>query len=131
MARTRPLVLTVDDNPDLAGLVQTILTVAGFDCVEAHSGTSGLREAYRRHPDLIILDWMMPDVDGIEVLRRLKSDPDTKGIPVVIFSARDQPDEVQVALKAGADDFWVKSKFDFDEIVHRSADLIAHKGYAA
>jgi DNA-binding response OmpR family regulator len=127
MPRNRPLVLTVDDNPDMSALVQTILTMAGFECLEAHSGTAGLRAAEQRRPDLIILDWMMPDVDGLEVLQRLKSTPDTSEIPVVMFSAKDQPEEVHRALRAGASDFWVKSQFDFDQLVNRSCDLVRQR----
>jgi two-component system, OmpR family, phosphate regulon response regulator PhoB len=128
MPRTRPLVLAVDDNADLANLVQTVLSLKGFDCVKAESGNEGWTEAVQRRPDLIILDWMMPDVDGVEILRRLKSDRRTACIPVVMFSARDMPDEIRTALEAGASDYWVKSRFDFGELARKSRQLIASHG---
>ncbi len=80
-------VLVVDDEPAIADLAKIKLTNAGFDVVTAHSGTEALEKVASEAPDVIVLDVMMPGMDGREVARRLKGDPETKHIPILMLTA--------------------------------------------
>ncbi len=81
-------ILVVDDQPDIVRLAKTKLTSEGFDVVEAYNGEEALEKVNSENPDLIILDVMMPKMDGWEVARRLKSSDTTKDIPIIMLTAR-------------------------------------------
>ena len=106
----RNKILFIDDNPILSDMVGKKLTDAGYEVELAASGTDGLRRAQGYMPDLIILDIMMPVMDGHETLRRLKASPDSRvrEIPVVIFSARREKADIITARKEGAKDYITK-----------------------
>jgi len=89
MHRAPVRVLVVDDDPQAVELVATLLSSDGFEVLRAHGGEEGVRMALAEQPDLIILDLMMPDMDGVQVLERLRAEPRGKDIPVFILSARD------------------------------------------
>jgi two-component system phosphate regulon response regulator PhoB len=111
-------VLIVDDEADLAGLVEWNLRAAGLDTAVAGSGEVALRLARHRTPDLMLLDLMLPDISGKEVCRRLRVDPQLKDVPVVMLTARsDEPDRV-AGFEAGADDY-VTKPFSVRELVLR------------
>jgi two-component system phosphate regulon response regulator PhoB len=113
-----PYVLIVDDEADLAGLVEWNLRAAGLETAVAGSGEVALRLARHRTPDLMLLDLMLPDISGKEVCRRLRSDPQLKDVPVVMLTARsDEPDRVG-GFEAGADDY-VTKPFSVRELVLR------------
>jgi DNA-binding response OmpR family regulator len=101
-------ILVVDDNPQNLTLIRTILRRHGYDSRLASSGEEALRRVRQTPPDLIILDVMMPGMDGIEVCRRLKDDEATRLIPIVIMTALDQPEDKIRGIEAGADDFLFK-----------------------
>ncbi len=105
MART---VLIVEDEFDFADVVALNLRRAGFDTVAVRSGEAGVAEARHRKPDLVLLDLMLPDIMGTEVCRRLKSDPATRGIPVIMVTARGEEIDRVVGFELGADDYVVK-----------------------
>lgn len=96
-------VLVIDDEPSLTRIVGKLLDVAGFDVEIAMSGPEGLHKAIVTQPDVVILDIMMPGMDGYEVCRRLRRDPRTARVGIVVLTARGQPIDKQVALRAGAD----------------------------
>ena len=101
-------ILIVEDEQDLAGLVEYNLRAAGFETETAGTGAGGLAKARARTPDLVLLDLMLPDVAGGEVLQMLKSDPELRKVPVVIVSAKGhEADRIQ-GLELGADDYVVK-----------------------
>ena len=81
------LILVVDDEPDLLGLLVDQVSSLGYDVVAARDGTEGLRLAVDRQPDVILTDVIMPHMDGPEMLERLRSRPDTRGIPVIALTA--------------------------------------------
>ena len=111
-------ILTVDDDIDILELVEMSLTADGFDVITANDGISALEQAKTHLPDLILLDLMMPVVDGFEVLEKLKVDAQTRTIPVIMLTARAQTHEKVRGLNAGADDYITKP-FDLGELTAR------------
>ncbi|MCC6890758.1 MAG: PleD family two-component system response regulator [Hyphomicrobiales bacterium] len=105
-------VLVVDDIPANVKLLEARLTAEYFDVVTAMSGSDALAVCGRAECDVVLLDVMMPDMDGFEVCRRLKSDPSTHHIPVVMVTALDQPSDRVKGLQCGADDFLTKPVSD-------------------
>ncbi|MEX2250373.1 MAG: response regulator, partial [Parvibaculum sp.] len=101
-------VLIVDDVPANLKLLDAKLTAEYFDVFKASSGPEALTAAKEQQPDIILLDVMMPGMDGFEVCRRLKAAPETVHIPVVMVTALDQPADRVQGLEAGADDFLTK-----------------------
>lgn len=101
-------VLVVDDVPPNVKLLEAKLMSEYFDVLTAYSGPEALDVISREHPDIILLDVMMPGMDGFEVCRRIKADPITAHIPVVMVTALDQPSDRVAGLEAGADDFLTK-----------------------
>jgi phosphate regulon transcriptional regulator PhoB len=113
-----PEVLVVEDEPDIRNLIVLHLGREGFRCRTAASGAAALREARARLPDLIVLDLMLPEMDGLEVCRRLRADAATAGVPVIMLTAKaDEVDRV-VGLELGADDY-VTKPFSPKELVAR------------
>lgn len=104
----QPLVLVVDDNKITTKLMRRYLESNGFQAEEAGDGVECLERVAARHPDAIILDVMMPRMDGFETVRALKSDPDTALIPVAIVTALNDSATQTKAVEAGADDFLTK-----------------------
>jgi CheY-like chemotaxis protein len=105
-------VMVVDDNFDLCKMLGKLLGRAGHHGVCASSAADAIEQVHKNVPDLMILDLMMPDENGLSVLRKMKADPRTSAMPVVIYSAVSEPRYVQEALDAGAEDYWVKGTFD-------------------
>jgi two-component system phosphate regulon response regulator PhoB len=101
-------ILIIEDEQDLAGLVEYNLKAAGFETETANTGAGGLAKARARPPDLVLLDLMLPDVAGGEVLRMVKSDAELRKVPVVILSAKGQEADRIQGLEQGADDYVVK-----------------------
>lgn len=114
-------ILVVDDNAAVARVMARLLQTRGYRATIACEGPAALLAARDESPDLILLDLMMPDMDGLEVLRRLKADPHTATVPVVLFSAVDDPNVVARAMSGGAKDYWVKASFRFDDLPQRLA----------
>lgn len=101
-------ILAVDDNHVNLKVVSATLQHAGYEVITAEDGPSALESANKNQPDLIILDVMMPDMDGYEVCRRLRKDPKTQQIPVIMLTAHDSLDEKLKGFEAGADDYLTK-----------------------
>jgi CheY-like chemotaxis protein len=117
-ALRRRTVLVVDDEAPSFELFRFILENGGFRAVLASRGAEALRLAKDEHPDLILLDLLMPGMTGLEVCRRLKADPPTAAIPVVFVSAVAGRSEIEEGLRTGGADYIVKP-FDPDEIVRK------------
>jgi DNA-binding response OmpR family regulator len=100
-----PLVLVADDDPDILDLVRYRLERSGYDVATAADGAEAVRLAGELSPALAVLDVMMPSLDGFEVTRRLREDPATARIPVILLTARAQEADVQEGFGAGADDY--------------------------
>ncbi|NDD43239.1 MAG: phosphate regulon transcriptional regulatory protein PhoB [Rhodobacteraceae bacterium] len=104
----RPTVLLVEDEPAQREMLAYNLEAEGFDVIIADNGEDGLILVDENDPDLIVLDWMMPQLSGIEVCRRLKSNSKTRQIPVIMLSARAEEVDRVRGLETGADDYVVK-----------------------
>ncbi len=98
-------VLVVDDNELNLKLAQTILARSGYDVMAAARGEEAIAMACAHRPDLILLDIRLPDIDGLEVLRRLRELPETKDVPVVAMTAQAMPEEVDSFMAAGCDGY--------------------------
>ncbi len=116
-------VLIVEDEPDVVDLLRYNLGRAGFDVLIAVSGDRGLEMARKQRPDIIILDLMLPGMTGQEVCRALKNDPDTEVIPIVMLTAKGEPEERVKGLELGADDY-VTKPFSPRELVLRVQALL-------
>src|SRR5258706_4461809 len=99
-------VLLIDDEPPIRRLLRTALGAHGYKLVESTTGEDGLQQAATRSPDLIIVDLGLPDIDGVQVIRRLR---EWSTIPVIVLSARGQERDKIEALEAGADDYVSKT----------------------
>lgn len=111
-------ILVVDDDPDILQFVQMNLELDGFRVETAGDGRRALEQASANPPDLMLLDVMMPELDGLTVLRRMRSDPPMASIPVIILTARSLAEERVKGLDLGADDYITKP-FDLDELTAR------------
>jgi diguanylate cyclase (GGDEF)-like protein len=111
-------ILVVDDDAEMAAFVEANLQIEGFEVLLAHDGAEALELISTTLPDLALLDVMMPKVDGIEVVRRLRSAASTSSLPVIMLTSSWQPTDKVIALTAGADDYMVKP-FDTLELVAR------------
>ncbi|SIT76102.1 phosphate regulon transcriptional regulator PhoB [Pontibaca methylaminivorans] len=113
-----PLILLAEDEPAQRDVVAYNLAAEGYRVAEAGDGEEAMLLIREAAPDLVILDWMMPNLSGIEVCRRLKADPATRTIPVIMLSARsDEPDRVR-GLETGADDY-VSKPYSMAELMAR------------
>jgi CheY-like chemotaxis protein len=101
-------ILVVDDNENAALMTARMLSGLGYDVMTALDGPSALAQVAGRHPDCILLDIMMPSMSGLEVLSRLKHDPATTGIPVIMLTAKSQDDDVLTGYKEGAEYYITK-----------------------
>jgi DNA-binding response OmpR family regulator len=108
ISRQKKTVLVVDDEKDIVEMISFNLTRNGYDVLTAHDGHAALEIAARETPDLIVLDLMLPGIDGTEVARRLKADGRTAGIPIVMLTAKGEETDVVVGLTIGADDYVTK-----------------------
>ncbi|WP_372801828.1 phosphate regulon transcriptional regulator PhoB [Paracoccus seriniphilus] len=108
MARQSPCVLVVEDEGAQREVLQYNLEAEGFEVVVADNGEDALLLVQEEQPDLLVLDWMLPKVSGIEVCRQVKADPATRSIPIIMLSARGEETDRVRGLETGADDYVVK-----------------------
>ena len=124
---TKPLVLVVEDEAPLVTMLRYNLEREGFQVCEASDGEEALVQIAERKPDLVLLDWMVPLVSGIEVCRRIRRSPATRSLPVVILTARGEETDRVRGLDSGADDYVVKP-FSVSELVARHSSSIEPNG---
>ena len=115
---TKGTILVIDDEKDLIDLVRYNLEKEGYDVIAAHDGQSGLDVASKHAPDLVVLDLMMPGIDGLQNCQRLRSDPRTSRMPVIMLTAKATEADRIVGLELGADDYITKP-FSPREVVAR------------
>tara|TARA_B100001146_G_C16039604_1_gene373020 strand:+ start:17 stop:703 length:687 start_codon:yes stop_codon:yes gene_type:complete len=116
-------VLIVEDDPDIIDILSYNLKQADLKVTSVPDGSSALAEVKRRLPDLILLDLMLPKVDGLEVCRLLKSDPETKNVPIIMITAKGEEVDRIVGLELGADDYIIKP-FSPREVVLRVRSVL-------
>jgi DNA-binding response OmpR family regulator len=117
-------ILVVDDDPVIQKLLSVNFEMEGYRVLTASDGVEGLERVQEERPDLVLLDVMMPRMDGLEVARRLKADAATADIPVLLLSAKAQSTDIHGGLDAGADDY-VTKPFDPLELLEKVATLLA------
>ena len=106
MSRSR--ILLVDDEPDIVETVSFMLQSRNYQVSIASGGQEGIEKARAEHPDLLLLDIMMPDIDGYDVCMKLKADKETKDIPIIMLTAKGESEAVLKSHSLGADDYVVK-----------------------
>lgn len=121
---SKPKILIVEDDVFLAGLLSEHFKKAGLDFDLAVDGEGALSKARAEQFDLILLDLILPGIDGYEVLEQMKKDTALAQIPVLIFSNLGQKEEIERGLRLGAIDFLVKAKFDLNEIVAKIKQIL-------
>src|SRR5213080_2289697 len=121
--RVMPKILVVDDEPDAVELIDFNLKAASFEVVTAADGNAALKKARSSLPDLIVLDLMLPEVDGLEVCKMLRRDPATAAIPIVMVTAKAAEIDRVVGLELGADDYLTKP-FSPRELVLRIKKIL-------
>lgn len=124
--RMKPKILVVEDEPDAAELVEFNLKTAGFEVVSATDGATALERARTHAPDLILLDLMLPEVDGLEVCKILRRDPATSAIPIIMLTAKAAELDRVLGLELGADDY-VTKPFSPRELVLRVRNLLRRR----
>jgi len=116
-------ILVVDDEIQLIEMVQMRLEANGYDVVAANDGEEGIEKVKSENPDLIILDIMMPKMDGFEVCKILKNDPQYSKIPIIFLSARVQEEDLETGEENGADAF-VKKPFETSDLLAKIKELL-------
>ena len=117
-------VLLVDDDPVILKLLQVNFEMEGYTVMTAADGVEGLEKARAERPDIVLLDIMMPRMDGLQVTQALKGDDATKDIPIILLSAKAQASDIQAGRDMGADDYLTKP-FDPLELLERVGDLLS------
>jgi CheY-like chemotaxis protein len=113
-------ILVVEDDTILRDLIsQKLKKENKYEIVEAIDGEEGIKKARETKPDLVLLDLILPGIDGFGVLEQIKKDPETAKIPVIILSNLGQKEEIEKGLKLGATDFLIKAHFTLSEIVKK------------
>ena len=123
-------ILIIEDDPATSRLVDYSLRHEGYQVIKASNGLEGVRKALSESPDLVILDVMLPGMDGFEICHRLKSEPATAQLPILMFSAKAQEIDKDTGIKVGVDDYLTKPAAP-SEIVSRVEKLLAKKKHAA
>jgi len=121
MAKT---ILVIEDDKFLRELISRKLTGEGFDVLEAVDGEEGIKKIKEGKPDLVLLDLILPSIDGFEVLTRVRDDPEVSSIPVIILSNLGQREEVEKGLKLGAIDYLIKAHFTPGEIIEKIKNVL-------
>jgi two-component system response regulator MprA len=119
----RPLLLVVDDERAIVDFITLGMRYEGFRIAEAPDGQTGLALSVSERPDVVILDIMLPDLDGLQVCRRLRAHPLTANVPILMLTAKDEIRDRVVGLEAGADDYLTKP-FSFEELLARVRALL-------
>jgi DNA-binding response OmpR family regulator len=121
-----PTILVADDEEDLRELVSYRLSRSGYEVVEAVDGQEAFELATERAPDLMVLDVMMPRLDGYELTRRVREQDSLRSVPVILLTARSQESDVSRGFDVGADDY-LKKPFNPDELVARVRAVLGRR----
>jgi DNA-binding response OmpR family regulator len=120
------IVLVADDDEDILELITFRLERSGYTVVQAHDGEEAWNLAQVHHPDLAVLDVMMPKLDGFELTRRLRAKPETERMPIILLTARAQDADVQQGFEAGADDY-LRKPFSPQELRARVQAILGRR----
>jgi two-component system response regulator VicR len=128
MAEEKKRVLCIEDDPEMIDLIKLILERKGFEVLEAVGGKEGLEMSRREMPDLILLDLMMPEVDGWEVFRQVRADEQLKDIPVIVVTAKAQSIDIVLGLHIAKVDGYVTKPFGPQELLKSVNKVLAIEG---
>jgi len=119
------LVLLVEDDTYLSQIYQKKFEMEGFKICTADNGEKGLSEAKKKKPNVVLLDILLPKMDGFAVLEKLKADPETKKIPVILLTNLGQKEDVDKGLEVGAADYLIKAHFKPSEVVEKVKKVLS------
>lgn len=122
-------ILVVDDEKDIVDLLAYNLEKEGYTVIRAYDGERALEQVRSQHPDLLILDLMLPGIKGVDVCRRLRSDPRTEGLPIIMLTAKGEEIDRVLGLEMGADDYITKP-FSVRELIARVRAVLRRAGAA-
>lgn len=117
-------ITVVEDDKFLRELITQKISQEGYDISEAVDGEKGIETIKKEKPDLVLLDLILPGIDGFEVLSRIKADPDIAETPVIILSNLGQKEDIERGLKIGAKDYMIKAHFTPEEIIKKITDIL-------
>ena len=120
-------ILFIEDEPALQNALSTTLEGGGYTLLSALDGEIGLQTAQREKPDLILLDLVLPKIDGFEVLKKLKENHEMENIPVIILSNLEGSIDVERALELGAKTYLVKTNYKLEEVVEKIKNILSEK----
>jgi DNA-binding response OmpR family regulator len=120
----KPKILFIEDDLTLSSLFTMRMQAEGFEVYQAHDGDSALQVAKDFHPDLVLCDLMMPNLSGYDVIDIMRNTVETANAKIVVISALSQPEDIDKAMKLGADDYIVKSQVVVDDIMDRLRKLL-------
>lgn len=124
MPSKKPRVLFIEDDLTLSSLFTVRMEAEGFEVYQAHDGDTALQVAKEFHPDLVLCDLMMPNLSGYDVIDIMRNTNETANAKIVVISALSQPEDIEKAMKLGADDYIVKSQVVIDDIMDRLRKLL-------
>ena len=122
----KPRVLAVDDNPDSITIMQSILESRGYQVAVALTGADALEQIQRDAPDVVLLDIMMPEISGLDVLQQMKSDVNTSRIPVILVTAKTHDEDLMSGYQYGAD-YYITKPFTAQQLLY-GIELVLGKG---
>jgi DNA-binding response OmpR family regulator len=121
---TKDKILIVEDEPFLLDMYKMKFEQDGFEAISAADGEKAIRISRREKPNIILLDIMMPKIDGFEVLKNLKKNPLTKSIPVLIFSNFSQKEQKEKGIALGATDYFVKTNYTPNQVLEKVKNIL-------
>lgn len=124
---TNQKVLLVEDDRDLIEMYETKFKMEGFEVIKAENGVNALELVKKEKPVIILLDIVMPELDGFQVLRSLRADPETKGVPVILLTNLSQEADIKKGVELGAADYLVKANFTPNEVVAKVRKVLGTK----
>ena len=125
--KTKKLILCIEDEEEMIDLIRLILTRRGFDVRGANGGKEGLEIIRKEHPDLILLDLMMPDMDGWEVYQQMKADEATRNIPVIVVTAKAQSIDKVLGLHIAKVDDYIAKPFSPQELLNSVDNVLGRQ----
>lgn len=128
MVDKKPYILIIEDDPYILKMYKLKLEIEGFNVGTAVNGKLGVEAVKKEVPDLILLDILMPEMDGFEVLDHLKASEKTKEVPVLVLSNLDKEDHINKAMSFGIQGFILKSQYTPNQVVETIRGVVKHKG---
>jgi DNA-binding response OmpR family regulator len=115
----KPKIMLVEDDSFVVDIYQTKLSQEGYEVIQAENGIEAIKKLEKEIPDMILLDIIMPYVDGLQVLKKIKSDERLKNVPVILLTNLSQKEDINDGLGLGADDYLIKSHFTPSEVLEK------------